>query len=167
MSKYSDHSTVGGQVLAHRFRMMTQNWRIIGTIGKFSWLISFVGYLLGRWNAHQIWNYLCCVKAIYRETMTTLPVSLFNSSWLLNNHGYWREVSDNFIINCPTLMQFKQVFDKSLFFGLKISLIISIFSMFVTFFINKKLGESLTEKKELLSGHDYVNANTLKKAIKK
>jgi type IV conjugative transfer system coupling protein TraD len=160
MSKYSDHSTVGGQVLAHRFRMMTQNWRIIAMIGKFSWLISFVWYLLGRWSFYQIWNYFCCVKATYFQR------TLFNSSWLLNSQGHWREVSDHFIINCPTLMQFKQVFDESLFFGLKISVAIAIFSMLVTIFINQKLGKSLTEKKELLSGHNYVDANTLKKAIK-
>jgi type IV secretory pathway TraG/TraD family ATPase VirD4 len=88
------------------------------------------------------------------------------SSWLLNNRGQWREVSDNFIINCPPLMKFKQAFDESLFFGLKISIAVAIFSMCVTIFISKKLGKSLTEKKELLSGHDYVNAKTLKKAIK-
>jgi type IV conjugative transfer system coupling protein TraD len=166
MSKYSDHSTVGGQVLAHRFRMMTQNWRIVGTIGKFSWLISFVWYMFHKWNFHQIWNYFCYVKAVYRENMTTLPTSLFNSSWLLNNHGQWREVLDNFIINSSTLMQLKQAFDKTLFFGLKFSVLISIFSMCIMIFINKKFGKSLTEKKELLSGYNYVDAKTLKKVIK-
>jgi hypothetical protein len=42
MSAYSDHSTVGGQVLAHRFRMTMQNWRLVGTVGKFAWLFSFL-----------------------------------------------------------------------------------------------------------------------------
>jgi type IV secretory pathway TraG/TraD family ATPase VirD4 len=157
---------VGGQVLAHRFRMMAQNWRIIGVIGKFSWLISFVCYVFHKWNFHQIWNYFCCVKAIYRENMTTLPTTLFNSSWLLNDLGQWRKVLDNFIINCPALMQFKLAFEKTLFLGLKISIAVSIFSMCIMIFINKKLGKSLTEEKELLSGHDYVDAKTLKKAIK-
>lgn len=166
MSKYSDHSTVGGQVLAHRFRMMTQNWRVIAAIGKFSWLISFVWYLLSKWNGYQIWNYFCCVKALHRETMTTLPVSLFNSSWLLNSHGQCREILDSFIVNSPALMQFRQTFEKTLFFGVKIGVAVAIFSMLITIFINKKLGKSLTEKKELIQGHNYVDANTLKKHIK-
>jgi type IV conjugative transfer system coupling protein TraD len=166
MSKYSDHSTVGGQVLAHRFRMMTQNWKIIITIGKFSGLISFIWYLLHKWNFYQIWNYLCCLKAIFRENTTTLPTTMFNSSWLLNNHGQWRKVLDNFIINCSALMQFKRAVDETMFLGLKIGVMVAIFSMGFMIFINKKLGKSLTEKKELLSGYNYVDAETLRKSVK-
>jgi drug/metabolite transporter (DMT)-like permease len=42
MSKYSDHTTMGEQVLAHRFRMMAQNWRIIGLVGYLSGLAFFI-----------------------------------------------------------------------------------------------------------------------------
>jgi hypothetical protein len=47
VSKYSDHTTMGGQVLAHRFRMMAQNWRIIGL-----WDTS-AEYSLSLWNSSK------------------------------------------------------------------------------------------------------------------
>jgi hypothetical protein len=166
MSAYSDHSTVGGQVLAHRFRMTMQNWRLVGTVGKFAWLFSFLGYLLHKWNLNHIWNYFCCVKATQRENMTTLPTTLFNSFWMQDNFGNWREVSDNFIATCSTFIQFKAEFEESAICGLKFSVAFGLFSMLVMIIVNKKLGKSIAEDKELLSGRDYVGAKTLRKAIK-
>jgi DNA helicase HerA-like ATPase len=98
--------------------------------------------------------------------MTTMPTTLFNSSWLRDDSGNWREFTDDFIARCPELIKFKATFEESLFFGLKISVAIAIFSMLATIFANKKLGKSLAEEKELLSGKNYVDAKTLRKAIK-
>jgi hypothetical protein len=166
MSKYSDHSTIGGQVLAHRFRMMAQNWRITGTIGKFVWLFSFFGYLFWNRRPNHVWNYLCCLKAAWRESMTTLPSTLFSSSWMVDRFGRWKEFSDNFIVTCPTLVQFKLQFEETLFFSLMLSIATAIFSVCLMLFINRRLGKSLTKGKEIISGRDYVDAGTLKKAVR-
>ena len=44
MAKYSDHSTIGGQVLAHRIRMIKQNANIIFIAGKIGFAICFLAY---------------------------------------------------------------------------------------------------------------------------
>lgn len=44
MAKYSDHSTIGGQVLSHRIRMIKQNANIIFIAGKIAFVIGFLTY---------------------------------------------------------------------------------------------------------------------------
>lgn len=48
MISYSDHTTMGGQVIAHRLRMMAQNWNIIWIVGRISFLLSFLFFLMFR-----------------------------------------------------------------------------------------------------------------------
>ena len=86
--------TVGGQVVAHRVRMMRQNWAVIWLIGRVSFLLSFIFYMLYKYSIQGIWNYLCLVKACYRDGMTSLPSSLFSSSYLWFDNGQWKEFSD-------------------------------------------------------------------------
>ncbi|MDR1235370.1 MAG: type IV secretion system DNA-binding domain-containing protein [Holosporaceae bacterium] len=166
MSKYSDHTTVGGQVLAHRVRMMKQNWNIVRIIGRAGFLLSFVCYLLFKWQINDIWNYLCIAKAVYRNGMTTLPSSLFSSSYFWFRSGNWREISDYTIASDKSFAVIKAQFETSLWFGLKLALCIGIASMVIMIFINKFFGKSLSDSKELLSGHDYVVGTKIKKYIK-
>jgi type IV conjugative transfer system coupling protein TraD len=166
MSRYSDHTTVGGQVLAHRFRMMKQNWRVILTIGKFSWLLFFLGYLLHSRSGSQIWNYFCCLKASWRAGMSSLPHNLFGTSFMCDGRGNFEEFSDFFIARSNFLMQFKENFEQFLLKDLKLSIGFALLLMAVAVYFNKKLGKSLTEDKELISGHNYVDAKTLRKVVK-
>jgi hypothetical protein len=107
MSRYSDHTTVGGQVLAHRVRMMRQNWNVIWIIGRVSFLLSFVSCMMYKWNIRDIWNYLVCLKAVYRNSMTSLTSSLFSHStfWLKGNR--WSGMSDHMIAEGAQCLQFK------------------------------------------------------------
>ena len=54
-----------------------------------------------------------------------------------------------------------------LWFGLKLAICVGIASMIGMLIFNKFFGKSLSDKKELLSGHDYVDAKALKKAVRK
>lgn len=92
MSKYSDHTTTGGQVIAHRFRMMAQNWNIIWIVGRVGFLFSFFFYLMTNWTVCDVWNYLCIAKAVYRNGMVTLPSTLFSSSYFWFNSGHCKWV---------------------------------------------------------------------------
>ena len=82
MSKYSDYTTVGGQVLAHRVRMMGRSWHILFVVGKISFFLAFFINLLINWRMRDIWNYLCILKAVYRNEMSTVS-NLFSRSYLL------------------------------------------------------------------------------------
>jgi hypothetical protein len=165
VSKYSDHSTVGGQVLAHRFRMMTQNWRIILTVAKFSWLLFFLAYLLWRWKSTDIWNYFCCLKASFRAGMTGLPHSFFSTSFMYGSREL-KEISDFLIARSDAVIAFKAEFERSLLLNLKLSTIFAVLVVIAAVCINRRLGKSLTEDKELVSGHHCVDAKTLRKNIK-
>lgn len=165
MSKYSDHTTVGGQVLAHRIRMMKQNWHVIWIIGRVSFLLSFFFYVMFNYKINNIWNYLCIVKGSYRASMTILPNSLFSSSYLWFKSGRWKELSDYFIARNETFLIIKEQVTADLWFALKLSLCLGIIAMILMVLINKYFGKSLSNKKELISGYDYVDAKTLKKAI--
>lgn len=83
MSKYSDNATVGGQVLAHRVRMMRQIWNIVWLVGRCNFVLMFFGYMLFRWKLNDIWNYLCLLKGCWRAGMSSnfLPHSLFSNSY--------------------------------------------------------------------------------------
>jgi len=166
MSKYSDHTTIGGQVLAHRVRMMRQNWNVIWIVGRVSCLLSFIFYLMAKWKINDIWNYLVCLKAFYRNDMTTLPSSLFSSSHFWFRSGRWQEVSDYAIANNQAFFAMKTNFESSLWFGLKLAVCVGIASMILMIVWTKYFGKSLSDSKELLSGHDYVNADKIKKYIK-
>lgn len=165
MSKYSDHTTTGGQVIAHRFRMMAQNWNIIWIVGRISFLFSFFFYLMINWTICDVWNYLCIAKAVYRNGMITLPSALFSSSYFCFNSGHCKWLSDYVIARHNSFLAAKEQFESFLWLDLKISIVIGLSSMLVALFINKYFGKSLSDTKELLSGRDYVDAKTLKKAI--
>jgi type IV conjugative transfer system coupling protein TraD len=166
MSRYSDHSTVGGQVLAHRVRMMRQNWSIVWIIGRASFLLSFVFCMMRKWSINDIWNYLVCLKAVYRSGMVSLPSSLFSHStfWLKGNR--WREMSDYKIAEGVQCLQFKAEFESYLLYGLELSVCIGIASMIFMVIVNKYFGKSLSDSKELLSGRDYIEGAKIKKYIK-
>lgn len=166
MSKYSDHTTVGGQVLAHRIRMMTQNWSIIWIVGRISFLGSFLFYTTFKYRANDIWNYLCMVKAVYRDGMSTLPSSLFNNSYLWFKSGRYEKVSDHFIATSKEFLVVKAQIESDLWFGLKLGFLIGLASMVLAVIITKYFGKSLADNKELISGHEYVDGKQIKKYIK-
>ncbi len=147
MSKYSDHTTVGGQVLAHRVRMMKQNCRIIFLMGYFGGLAFFFGSTLYCWNLNEIWNYLCCVKADYRATFPWLFPRFLNTSYILSDSGVWGLFADRTILLDKGIAVFKISFEQSLLFNIKLSVGFTIFTMIAMLFINKKLGKSLSDSK--------------------
>jgi hypothetical protein len=166
MSRYSDHTTVGGQVIAHRFRMMKQNWRIIFMVGYFGGLAFFFGSMLYCWNLNEIWNYLCYLKASYRVGFPWLPSTFLSTSYILSDSGVWGLFADRTILLDKGMAVFSVSFENSLFFNIKLSIGFAIFAMIAMLYINKRLGKSLSDTKELLSGHDYVEGNKIKKYIK-
>lgn len=165
MSKYSDHTTVGGQVLAHRMRMMKQNWHIILIIGKIGFLLSFLFGILMRWKINDIWNYLCITKAVYRSNMASIPCDLFSNScfWLKSGKLQW--LSDYYVASNNNFLLAKDSFENFVWTDLKISLLIGLLSMIIMVIINKFFGKALSDNKEIISGNDYVDAITLKKTI--
>jgi type IV secretory pathway TraG/TraD family ATPase VirD4 len=166
VSRYSDHSTIGGQVLAHRVRMMMQNWNVIWLVGRLSFLGSFLFYLINKWNSSSIWNYFVCLKATYRSNMTTLPSTLFSHSYFKFGSGKWKEVSDYVIATGEPCLFFKASFEDSLSFALKLSTCISIAAMLLMVLFNKYFGKSLSDGKELISGHEYVKGTKIRKYIR-
>lgn len=74
MAKYSDHSTIGGQVLAHRIRMIKQNANIIFNAGKIGFLVGYIATLFVKFNGYELWNFLCIVKAEYFRKFPFLTV---------------------------------------------------------------------------------------------
>lgn len=129
MSKYSDHTTTGGQVIAHRFRMMAQNWNIIGIVGRISFLFSFFFYLMLKWTICDIWNYLCIVKAVYRDKMITLPSTLFSHSYFWFNNGHCKWISDYVVARHNGFLAAKDQFENFLWLDLKISIAVCIGAM--------------------------------------
>jgi type IV conjugative transfer system coupling protein TraD len=119
-----------------------------------------------KWKINDIWNYLCIAKAVYRDGMTSLPSSMFSSSYFWFRSGRWQEISDYSIARNEAYLIMKANFESSLIFGLIMAVIIGIASMVGMVIWTKFFGKSLSDKKELLSGHDYVDAKSLKKAIK-
>lgn len=165
MSKYSDHTTVGGQVIAHRLRMMKQNWNVIWLVGRISFLISFLFYSLSKYQICDLWNYLCIVKANWRAGMTSIPSSLFSSSYFLFRSGNVKELSDYFIARNDAFLLVKSQIESDLWLGLKLGILIGILGIVLMVVFNKYFGKSLSDGKELISGRDYVDANTIKKEI--
>lgn len=165
MSKYSDHTTVGGQVIAHRLRMMKQNWNVIWLVGRISFLLSFLFYSLSKYQICDLWNYLCMVKATWRVEITSLPASLFSSSYIWFRSGKVKELSDYFIAKNDAFLLVKSEVERDLLFGLKLALLLGMISMIFMLIFNKYFGKSLSDDKELISGRDYVDANTLKQEI--
>jgi type IV secretory pathway TraG/TraD family ATPase VirD4 len=166
VSRYSDHSTVGGQVMAHRMRMMMQNWNVIWLVGRLSFLGTFFSYLINKWNLAGIWNYLVCLKAVYRNNMMTLPSDLFSHSYFSFGNGRWKEVSDYVIATGEPCLFLKASFEDSLIFALKLSICIGVTAMLLMVLFNKYFGKSLSDSKELISGHEYVKGTKIKKYIK-
>lgn len=165
MSKYSDHTTVGGQVIAHRLRMMKQNWNVIWLVGRISFLLSFLFYSLSKYQICDLWNYLCMVKATWRASVTSIPSSLFSSSYFWFRSGNVKELSDYFIAGNDVFLLVKSQVESDLWIGLKLGILSGILSMIFMVIFNKYFGKSLSDEKELISGRDYVDANTLEKEI--
>lgn len=166
MSKYSDHTTMGGQVISHRFRMMAQNWNIVWIIGRVSFLFSFFFYIMIKWTIYDVWNYLCIVKAVCRDKMTVLPQALFSHSYFCFPSGHCRWLSDYSIAAHKGFLSAKDQFENFLWLDFKVSIAVCMGAMILMLLINKYFGKILSDKKELLSGHDYVDAQTLRKSIK-
>ncbi len=115
---------------------------------------------------NDIWNNLCITKAIYRNDMTALPSTLFSNSFLWFSSGKWREVSDYFLATNKDSLLLKAQCDSALWFGFKLAFCLSISIMILTVIFTKYFGQSLSDSKELLSGHDYVIGTKVKKYIK-
>jgi hypothetical protein len=90
--------------------------------------------------------------------MTHIPETLFNTSFLYDASGRWREFADYFIAKTPILVNFKAQFEESLLQNLEFSIAVSLAAIIIMISINKCLGKSLSDSKELISGHDQ-NAN--------
>ena len=80
--------------------------------------------------------------------------------------GWWKYISDYTLTRDLSLIEFKNEFDDLLIYNLKISGIFAVFVMIAVGIIHKKLGKKLTDKKELISGHNYVTGKELKKLIR-
>jgi hypothetical protein len=151
--------------MAHRMRMMMQNWSAIWIVGRLSFLATFLLCLTTKWSIAGIWNYLVCLKAVYRSNMMTLPSTLFSHSYFRFGDGKWKEVSDYVIATGKQCLIFKANFEDSLIFALKLSICISIVAMVLMALFNKYFGKSISDSKELTSGHEYVKGTKIRKYI--
>ena len=111
MAKYSDHSTIGGQVLAHRIRMIKQNANIIFIAGKIGFVLCFFVYFFINYSLYDLWNYFCILKAGLskkqkRTVYTCIGIDMDGKKEVLSLHiggsesaKYWLSVLHN-IMNC-------------------------------------------------------------------
>ena len=161
MAKYSDHSTIGGQVLAHRIRMIRQNANIIFTAGKIGFLVGYVGYLCYRIHLWEFWDFLCMLKADLTKNWV-----FFNGSYVMDANGNFRYMKDYVIRQYPELEQAKSEICDLLIQDLWIAGIFALLVMIGVGVVHKRIGKKLTDKKELISGHNYVDGKGLKKLVK-
>lgn len=164
MSKYSDYTTVGGQVLAHRVRMMGRSWYILFVVGKVSFFLAFFINLLINWRVRDIWNYLCILKAVYRNEMSTVS-NLFSRSYLLFSENKVA-LSDYVIAKTDFFLKAKVQFEEFLIFDLKVSFIVCFVSILLLVIISNCFGKFLSNEKELIFGNNYVDKKVLKGLIK-
>ena len=80
--------------------------------------------------------------------------------------GWWKYISDYTLTHDVSLVKFKNEFDDLLICNLKISGIFAAFVMIAVGIIHKRLGKKLTDKRELISGHNYVTGQELKKLVR-
>ncbi|MDR1983056.1 MAG: type IV secretion system DNA-binding domain-containing protein, partial [Holosporaceae bacterium] len=80
--------------------------------------------------------------------------------------GRWQEISDYSIARNEAYLIMKANFESSLWDGFILAVIIGFVSMVSMVIWTKFFGKSLSDKKELLSGHDYVEGTKIKKYIK-
>lgn len=146
--------------------MIRQNANIIWIFGRVGFVVCYVVYTFIKYNINHIWNYLCYTKAAFRAGIRSLPSNFFDGSYLLSNTGQWQYFSDYYIKNNPDMMGFKTEFQSFLIHNLKVSGIFAVITMMVVGIVHKRLGKSLTDRKELISGNNYVSAKELKKLIK-
>ena len=161
MAKYSDHSTIGGQVLAHRIRMIKQNAAIIFTAGKIGFVIGYIGYLCYRIHLWEFWNFLCMLKADLTKNWF-----VFNGSYIMDPNGNFRYMKDYVLRQYPQLEQAKSEVCDILVQDLWIAGIFALLVMIGVSVLHKRIGKKLTDKKELISGHNYVDGKGLKKFVK-
>ena len=89
MAKYSDHSTIGGQVLAHRIRMIKQNANIIFIAGKIGFVLCFFVYFFINYSLYDLWNYFCLLKAGLSKNWSFFDgVYIADNTW---NFTYMRD----------------------------------------------------------------------------
>ena len=161
MAKYSNHSTIGGQVLAHRIRMIKQNANIIWIAGRIGFVVGYLSYLFIKYQPNQIWNFLCIIKA---GLMKNAPI--FNGSYILSDGGQWQYFRDYVIRQDEYGISLKAEMQDFLIHNLWVSGIFAVLVMIAVGVIHKRIGKSLTGKKELISGHNYVDGKGLKKLVK-
>ena len=161
MAKYSDHSTIGGQVLAHRIRMMKQNANIIFIAGKIGFLLCFVIYFFLNYSIYDLWNYFCILKADLSRNW-----SFFDGSYITDEAWNFTYMRDFVIQKLPDTAYAKVEMKAFFLKDLWISGIFAVLVMIGVGVIHKRLGKKLTDKKEIISGHDYVEGKDLKKLIK-
>ena len=158
MAKYSDHSTIGGQVLTHRIRMIQQDVKIIFLSGKITFIISYLGYLFIKFHLCEIWDYFCIVKS--RITRNWI---IFDGSYITDYNWNFRYIKDYMLRQDPVAQSASKELDMFWMHDLWISLFLVMCTVSI---IHKRIGRKLTENKEILSGHDFVNSKDLKKLIK-
>lgn len=161
MLKYSDHSTIGGQVLAHRLRMIMQNFSIIIKSGKIALITSYLLYPPIKFKLCELWNYFCILKA---ELAKNWPIC--SGFYLMDYSGTFKYLKDYEIYQLAEKTHAKMAFEGFWMQDLYVSIAFAILVMISVEIIHKKLGKKLTENKEVISGHDFVNARQLKKLIK-
>lgn len=160
MAKYSDHSTIGGQVLAHRIRMIKQNANIIFIAGKIGFALCFFAYFFMNYSLYDLWNYFCILKADLSRNW-----SFFDGSYIADET--WNFTYMSFVIRQLPDTAYAKAEMKAFFIkDLWISGIFGVLVMIGIGIIHKRLGKKLTDKKEIISGHDYVDSKDLRKLVK-
>lgn len=161
MAKYSDHSTIGGQVLAHRIRMLKQNANIILIAGKIGFFVCYLSYTFIKYNIYEVWNFLCIIKA-----ELTMNWDVFNGSYLLNDQGKLQYFRDFMICQDEYGISLKREMVQFFIQDLLISGIFAAVVMICVGIVHKKIGKKLADKKALLSGYNFVTGVELNKLIK-
>ena len=91
---------------------------------------------------------------------------IFDGSYITDYQWNFRYVKDYILRQDPVAQKAAKELDMFWIHGLWISLILAFLVMCSVSIIHKKIGQKLTENKELISGHDFVDSKGLKKLIK-
>ena len=91
---------------------------------------------------------------------------IFDGSYITDYQWNFRYVKDYILRQDPVAQKAAKELDMFWIHGLWISLILAFLVMCSVSIIHKKIGQKLTENKELISGHDFVDSKGLKTLIK-
>lgn len=150
MAEYSDNLTVGGQVIAHRYRMVSQNLALFIYISLALGFLFFITFSLLHWNIAELWNYVCYLKASWR-TKTSITSGLFDSSFILIHNNQFKEVSDFVLLKSASFVQLMSQIEASLVVNLKYSICVAIINLIAFIMISIKFGRSLRNDKDIIS----------------